>query len=85
MKLICIVACTMAGLSLVHAQDRCSATDLAIKACVRQTLIDSNVVINGIISDPGGVKTKEATEMCQYDCNVSSATFEVKWGSFRKP
>ncbi len=83
MQLLLIAAWMGLTISVAIAQDRCAASDLAIKACVRQSLIDDNILINGVLADPGGLKTKSATELCQLDCNIHSATFETKWSRFR--
>jgi hypothetical protein len=47
MKALLIAAWLGAGMSAAIAQDRCAASDLAIKACVKQSLIDDNILING--------------------------------------
>jgi hypothetical protein len=67
------------GLSVSFAADRCAADDAAIKACVKQYLIDTNILINGVLADPGGLKTKAATESCQYDCTTKAAAFDQKF------
>jgi hypothetical protein len=53
--------------------------DAAIEACVKQYLIDTNILINGVLADPGGVKTKEATDSCQFDCATKASEFDKKY------
>ena len=76
---LCIVASTVVS----YAADKCAEDDLAIKACVKQDLIDSNILIKGVLADPGGLKTKSATSSCRYHCNAHSTDFEAKWSKFR--
>jgi hypothetical protein len=83
MNKIVVCGILMVSLSDAFADDKCASSDLAIKACVKQSLIDDNIIINGMISDPGGGKTKTAADLCQYDCSVHSVTFEAKWSQFR--
>lgn len=43
MKLLLIVGSPGAAISAAIAEDPCAATDLTIKACVRQNLIDDTI------------------------------------------
>jgi len=80
-----VAACSSLVVCTGNAVERCAADDPAIKACMQQSLIDDNVVINGAVVDPGFQKTKEATGLCQVSCATQSVSFEQKWAKFRTP
>jgi hypothetical protein len=57
MRVLMLATWLTLGPSVTNAADRCASDDLAIKACVKQDLIDNNNIINGTLVDPGLQKT----------------------------
>ena len=61
-RIFAVAVCIVANGSFSYGAAVCADDDLAIKACVKQYLTDTNILINGVLADPGGLKTKSATE-----------------------
>ncbi|EAS44800.1 hypothetical protein C9J48_23985 [Photobacterium profundum] len=53
----------------------------SMKECITKELEDTNIVIGGMISDPGGHKRKNAEKNCKYEKMKNPKEFEKKHGS----
>jgi hypothetical protein len=51
----------------------------AIKACVSDYLCATALNTLCVIADPGGDKTRGATEYCEYKCAVNQVAFESQY------
>lgn len=58
----------------------CADNDENIRACAKQTLMRTNVVIGGVISDPNGGKMKAARSNCEAECNIAHELFISRFG-----
>lgn len=77
--LVLISATALSSMSCAFAAGTCKPEDDAMKACVKQYLIDTKIIIGGVISDPGGTATKEANASCEADCNMKRPEFDKKY------
>jgi hypothetical protein len=64
-----------------HVMANCSGDDANVQACVKKILTETNVVLpGGVISDPGGGKTRAALANCQLECTTAHEMFVSRFG-----